>query len=154
MSAGLSLSSAVQVFPCPSCNQTINTSMQQCAFCSAPIDPVAAQASAEATSTISRACSDASYLKIMAGCALGFFGLRFVPLLMQLGWLGFTFLEVAIPFMCIRWWIKYGRIQTTDPDFAAAKLNASYVTGGALLIVLFLLTGRLVLHNFGAEIHN
>lgn len=154
MSAGLSLSSAVQVFPCPNCNQTINTSMQQCAFCSAPIDAVAAQASAEATAKISRACSDASYLKIMAGSVLGFFGLRFVPLLMHIGWLGFNFLAIAIPFMCIRWWIKYGRIQTTDPDFADAKLSASYVTGGTLLLFLFLATGRIVLHNFGVEINN
>jgi hypothetical protein len=52
---------------------------------------------------------------------------------MHIGWLGFTFLEFAIPFMCIRWWVKYGRIQTTDPDFANATLSASYVTGGTLL---------------------
>jgi hypothetical protein len=151
MAETLSLSSAVQVFPCPNCNETINTSMQQCTFCSAPIDPIAAQASAEATAKISRACSDASYLKIMAGCALGFFGLRFVPLLMQIGWLGFNFLAIAIPFMSIRWWVKYGRIKTSDPDFVQAKLSASYVTGGLVILFLFLLTGRIVIHNFGVE---
>ena len=150
----LNLTSAVSVFPCPNCRETINTSVSRCPFCSAPIDPIAAQASADATAKISRACSDASYLKIMAGSALGFFGLRFVPLLMHIGWLGFTFLEFAIPFMCIRWWFKYGSIQTGDPDFVDAKLSASYVTGGTILLVAFLLTGRIVLHNFGVEIHN
>jgi len=153
MAEGLSLSSAVQVFPCPKCNETINTSMKQCAFCSTPIDATAAQASAEATSKISRACSDASYLKIMAGAALGFFGLRFVPLLMHIGWLGFNFLAIAIPFMSIRWWIKYGRIKTSDPDFVQAKLSASYVTGGLVILFLALLTGRLVLNNFGFQFH-
>ena len=65
---------------------------------------------------------------------------------MHIGWLGFTFLEVAIPFMCIRWWFKYGPIQTDDPDFVDAKLSASYVTGGAILLVFFLLAGRIFLH--------
>jgi hypothetical protein len=145
MAEGLSLSSAVQVFPCPNCNETINTSMQQCAFCSTPIDRTVALASAAATSKISRACSDASYLKIMTGCALIFFFLRFVPLISQLGFMGFLFLEIAIPVMTIRWWIKYGRIQTDDPDFPEAKLTATYVAGGVFLFLLFLATKQLVL---------
>ena len=65
MSDGLGLSARVGVFPCPNCQETINTSMQVCSFCSAPIDPAAAAASAEAFARVNQACSDASYLKIM-----------------------------------------------------------------------------------------
>jgi hypothetical protein len=72
MAGTLSLSSTVQVFPCPNCSETINTSVQQCPFCSAPIDRATAEQSAAATSRISQACSDASYLKIMLGIMIPF----------------------------------------------------------------------------------
>ncbi len=153
MAEDFRLSSAVQVFPCPNCNETINTSMQQCTFCSAPIDPAAAQQAAEKTAKISQACSDASYLKIMAGCALTFFISRFFPFLSLVGIVGFAFLEIAIPVMTIRWWLKYRSIKTDDPDFVQAKLSASYVGGGALLFLLFVLTGRVVIHAMGFEFH-
>jgi hypothetical protein len=145
MTEGLSLSSEVRVFPCPNCRQTINTSMQKCAFCSMPIDRAVARASAAATSRISRACNDASYLKIMAGCALIFFFLRFVPLITPVGFMGFLFLEFAIPVMTVRWWIKYGRIQTDDPDFSDARLNATYVAGGVFLFLLYIATKQFFL---------
>ena len=72
MAGPLRLSSTVEVFPCPNCHETINTSDRQCPHCSTPIDPAAAQSAAAATTRISQACSDASYLKIM-GWTLGSF---------------------------------------------------------------------------------
>jgi hypothetical protein len=50
---------AVHVFPCPNCRETINTSMQQCQFCGAAIDAAAAEQAAAHTSRISDAVSDA-----------------------------------------------------------------------------------------------
>ena len=47
--------SSVQVFPCPNCKETINTSMQQCQFCGTSIDHAAAEQSAAATSRVSAA---------------------------------------------------------------------------------------------------
>ena len=81
MAGSLSLSAAVQVFPCPHCQETINTSVQQCPFCSVPIDHAAAELSAAATSKISQACSDASYLKIMLGILIPFAATIFFPFL-------------------------------------------------------------------------
>jgi hypothetical protein len=144
MASGLSLSSEVQVFPCPNCKETINTSMQTCAFCSASIDTAAAIESAAETSRISHACSDASYLKIMCGTAIAFFFLRFVPLVMHIGWFGLTFLQVAVPVMTIRWWFKYGSIRTNDPDYAQARLSATYVTAGAGLLLIYTVLGLFV----------
>lgn len=128
MSPSLSLTSAVAVLPCPNCQETINTSMQVCPFCSVPIDRDAAEVSAAATSKISQACSDASYLRIILGLLIPFGVGIFFPFLGLLGMGGFVFIKYALPVMIIRWWIKYGRIRTTDPDFAAAggppmKLN-------------------------------
>lgn len=124
---------SVHVFPCPSCKETINTSMQQCRFCGTPIDSAAAEQSAAATSRISAAVSDASYLKIMAWFLLTFFGLMFIPLLGLIGIVGLLFVTYALPVMSIRWWIKYGSIKTDDADFPRARRTAIIVTAIAFL---------------------
>jgi hypothetical protein len=135
MAGSLSLSSSVSVFPCPNCRETINTSMRQCSFCSTPIDQASAEASAAETSRISQACSDASYLKIMAWTLLSFLALYLFPFLGLAGMVGYTFLVFAIPFMVIRWWVKFGSIKTGDPDFRTAKRAAIVV--GIVALILF-----------------
>ena len=137
MSGTLSLSSSVGVFPCPHCHETINDSVSVCPFCSAPIDRAAAQAAAAKTSRISQACSDGSYLKVMAWSQLTFAGLMLVPFLGLAGIVGVWFLRVAIPIMVIRWWIRFGKIKTTDPDFTRAR-NATFFAAAAV-VVSFLL---------------
>jgi hypothetical protein len=137
MAEGFSLSSAVQVFPCPNCNKTINTSMQQCTFCSTPIDHTAAEASADATARISQACSDASYLKIMLSILIPFGAIIFFPFLGLAGLVGFVFIKYALPVMIIRWWIKYGRIKATDSDYRSARKTAMLVSVVSFLILLF-----------------
>jgi predicted amidophosphoribosyltransferase len=52
-----------RVFQCPNCKETIDTLSRQCRFCSAPIDPIAAQAAADAMAKENKAQSDASYRK-------------------------------------------------------------------------------------------
>ena len=138
MAGSLSLSSTVHVFPCPNCQETINTSVQQCPFCSAPIDRAAAEQSAAATSKISQACSDASYLKIMLGILLPFGAMIFFPFLGLAGIVGFVFIKYAVPIMTIRWWIKYGRIKATDPDYRSARKTATLVSAVSFLVLLFL----------------
>ena len=138
MSSGLSLSTAIAVFPCPNCNETINTSMQQCPFCSTAIDRTAAEASEAFTSRVSQACSDASYLKIMLGMLLPFGALMFVPFVSLGGLIGFVLMKYAVPIMTIRWWIKYGRLQTQDPDFRKARKTTIWVGIISLLTLLFL----------------
>ncbi|MBB5316925.1 hypothetical protein [Tunturibacter empetritectus] len=138
MAQSLSLSSVVSVFPCPNCKETINTSMQQCSFCHTPIDRSAAEQSAAITSTISQACSDASYLKVMLGILIPFGALIFFPFLGLAGLIGFVFIKYAVPVMAIRWWVKYGRIKTTDPDFRRARGIVIPVSAISLIILLFL----------------
>lgn len=138
MAGPLSLSSTVEVFECPKCFETINTSIRTCPFCASPIDADSAQAAGAATSRISQACSDASYLKIMSWTLFTFFLLLFLPLIGMAGYLGMWFLRFAIPVMSVRWWIKFGRIQTADPDFKRARnlATASTVLGALLLLGL------------------
>ncbi|WP_158790557.1 hypothetical protein [Granulicella sp. L60] len=112
--------------------------MQQCSFCHTPIDQASAEQSAAITSTISQACSDASYLKIMLGILIPFGVLTFFPFLGLAGMVGFVFIKYAVPVMTIRWWIKYGRIKTADPDFRRARGIVIPVTAIALIILAFL----------------
>jgi len=127
--SSLSFNSAVKVFPCPSCRETINTSMQQCPFCSAPVDHDAAEAAAALTSRISSAVSDASYLRIAGGVLLGFFFLRFVPIIGGMCGIAYLVLTIGVPIGCIRWWVKYGSIHTTtDPDYAPARNRAMLIS--------------------------
>jgi hypothetical protein len=137
MAGTLSLSSTVRVFPCPNCRETINTSVQHCPFCSTPIDRAAAEQSAAATSRISQACSDASYLKVMLGILIPFGILIFFPFLGLAGMVGFVFIKYAVPVMTIRWWIKYGRIKTTDRDYSSARGTVILVSAISFLVLLF-----------------
>ena len=137
MSPSLGLSGTVAVFPCPTCQETINTSMQQCPFCGTAIDHAVAGASATETSKISRACSDASYLKIMLGILIPFGALVFFPFLGLAGLVGFVFIKYAIPVMAIRWWIKYGRMKSQDLDLRKARKTVIVVSAVSLVVLLF-----------------
>jgi hypothetical protein len=110
--------------------------MQQCPFCSNPIDHAAAEAAAAETSRISQACSDASFLKIMLGLLLPFAGLIFFPFLGLAGLTGFVLMKYAVPVMTIRWWIKYGRLKSDDPDLRKARKTVIWVSVISLLILL------------------
>jgi hypothetical protein len=140
----LSFAPTIKVFPCPNCRETINTSMQQCSFCGTPIDAAAAEASAEFTSRVSAAVSDASYLSILGFALISFFVILFIPLLGLMGAVGLWFLRIAIPVMVVRWWIRYGKLKTTDPDFTKARRRAIIVS----TVAVFLLcdTGYTVIH--------
>ena len=109
------------IFECPACKQTIDTSSTQCRFCSAPVDPVAAQAAAEKMAKLNQACSDASYLRTAAISIFVFFGVMFIPFVSLLGLVGYYFLLIAVPVLAIRWWVKFGRIQADDSDFRRAR---------------------------------
>jgi hypothetical protein len=138
MTGLLSLSPIVAVFPCPNCRETINTSVARCPYCSTPIDEAAAKASAAEMSNISQACSDASYLKVMLGILIPFGVATFFPFLGLFGLAGFIFIKYALPIMLIRWWIKYGRIKTMDPDFRTARNTTTAVSVSSALVLVFL----------------
>jgi hypothetical protein len=128
--------SGVRVFECPNCRQTINTSLTQCPYCSAPVDAQAAEAAAEVTSKVSQACSDASYVRILAGSLIGFWLLAFVPFMGLVGLVGYYVLLVLVPVLAIRWWVRFSSLRSEDPDYRRAKRNV----GIALVIwVVFLL---------------
>jgi len=148
MAGSLSLmSQQARVFQCPKCKETIDTSEPECRFCHAPIDEGAAEAAAEVMAKVNQACSDASYLKVMAIAVLVTFVLSFVPFVSFLGTCALIFLLFAVPIMLVRWWVKFGSLQTSEQDFSRARgIVIGISIPGALLpfIGLFLLFGMFV----------
>jgi hypothetical protein len=111
--------------------------MATCAYCGTPVDSAAAATAADNFARVNQSISDASYLKIMAGCAGTFFLIIFVPFLSLLGLFGFRFLEIAIPLMAIRWWVKYRTLTSPDPEFRRARRIALLVGIGSIIVDLF-----------------
>jgi len=142
MAGNLSLvssGSSVGIFECPNCKQTIDTSAAQCRFCSALIDPAAAEAAAAKMSKINQASSDASFLRTMAISMLVFLGIMFVPFMGLFGICGYYFLVFAVPFMTIRWWVRFYAIRADDFDFKRARTTVIVVSVLCLLPLLKLL---------------
>ena len=131
MAGSLSLtstSSNAGIFECPVCKQTIDASSTKCRFCSATIDLAAAEVAAEKMAKINQACSDASFLRTMAISILVFLGVMFIPFMTWLGICGYYFLMFAVPFMTVRWWIKFGALIADDRDFKRARTTVIVVS--------------------------
>ncbi len=138
MSNSLSITSDLdkaKIFECPNCKQTIDTASPQCRFCSASIDPQAAEAAAVRMARINRACSDASYLKIAALCAPAFLLIFFIPFMTLLGELGLIFLALAVPVWIALWCFRFLRVQTDDLDFRQAKRTVFIVAVAWAILV-------------------
>jgi hypothetical protein len=105
------------------------------------IDPKLAEAAADTMAKINQACSDASYLRIMAGSILVFLLLSLLPLVGFAATIGFYFLVVAVPIMTIRWWIKFGRLTSDESDWRRAKRTA-LISIGIWVIFVILLVAR------------
>ncbi len=135
--ASSSLTPEIRIVPCSACGQTINTSMTQCRFCGEPLDAEAAAIAADQFALVNQAISDASFLRIMAGTEMTFFVLRFVPFLAGLGGLGYLVLLLALPGMTARWWLRFGKLSSSDAEFIAARQNSLlYGVGGTVFFVL------------------
>ena len=116
------------IFECTNCRQTIDSSALQCRFCSAPVDPAAAEEAAEKMSRVNQACSDASFLRTAAISMLVFLGVMFIPFMGLLGICGYYFLVFAVPFLAIRWWVRFRGIRESDPDFKRARITVTVVS--------------------------
>ena len=96
------------------------------------IDRQAASAAAEVQDKANQAYSDASYLRTASIAMFVFLGLSFIPLIPAVYW-GFLGAFGAVIVMVIRWQVRFGKLQTSDPDYRLAKSRKN------LALVLWLL---------------
>jgi NADH:ubiquinone oxidoreductase subunit 6 (subunit J) len=95
--------------------------MERCRYCSAPVDQQSAATAAEIQSKVNMACSDASFLRTAAATVFVLLGLSLLPFISLITYLGSIFIFLAVLVMVIRWQIKFGSLQTGDPDYQRAK---------------------------------
>jgi hypothetical protein len=98
--------------------------------------PRAAEVAAEKMAKVNQACSDASFLRTMAFAFLVFIGVMFIPFMGLLGVAGYWFLMFAVPFMTIRWWIRFDAIRADDHDFKRARITVVIISALYLLPLL------------------
>lgn len=144
-------SEGLDVFECPNCKETINTSADVCRFCGARINHEAAQKAARLLATVDQACSDASVLRYTAIPALclplgTLIGVARNPrFIQQVGlrnaFLGFCVLVVAVsspfPIWSLSWWRKNANLTSDDADFQKARgtvRTAALVAIAALIV--------------------
>lgn len=108
-------------FPCPSCGEIIGANATRCRYCSVEIDPQAAQAAAGLQQRVNEACNDASMARNVASVMWVAFAMQF--LFAMIGRLAFIGMMLAVPILLIKWQVRFGRLQTNDPDFKAARRN-------------------------------
>src|SRR5262249_23242428 len=90
--------SAPRVFACPNCGEMINTSMAQCAYCNAPVDPQWAAWAANAQATIAGAFNYANNIMNVARALVVTFVASLIPFLGFAGW-AFLIMLCALPIM-------------------------------------------------------
>ena len=140
------LTKDARIFPCPSCGEMIYSDAEQCRFCSATIDRNAAMSGAELQGKVNTACNQAKLVRNAAAVMWIFLALSVVPF-MPFGW-GFRILFLVIPVWLIYWQVKFGKLETVDPDYKTAKrdrLIALLIWLPALALEVLVLAARLIL---------
>lgn len=123
----------VRVFACPACGQTIALGSERCRFCSAAIDPKAAEAAADLLERVDRACSEAEEIHSIIepneeDCD---------PLTGKTDDAGLF----VSPFLIFRWWYRFGSVRANDEDLICARkyMTKYALYWGALLGVIMVL---------------
>jgi hypothetical protein len=108
-------------FRCPSCREYINTDMAECRYCSAPVDPAIAAQLAGRQRAVNEAVSEAGFLRAYGRTCAGAFLISFLPLARCVAFPVFLVTAVILPFLLVRWRVRYWPLNFPDPDFKEAR---------------------------------
>jgi hypothetical protein len=134
-----------QVFACPKCGEMINTSMAQCAYCNAPVDPQWAAWASAAQTTIASGFNHANNIMLAARALTVLFLASFLPCGGFVAGIGFYILLLAFPTLVLIWFSKYQwglqGIDKNHDDLKQARrriMRASIIWGVMLFLRLLL----------------
>lgn len=137
--------SELQVFACPKCGEMINTSMVQCAYCNAPVDPQWARWASIAQATIASAFNHANNIMLAAYALIVLLVASFIPCGGFVAGIGFNILILAFPILVLIWFSKYQwglqGIDKNHNDLKQARqriMRASIIWGVMLFLRLSL----------------
>lgn len=106
--------------------------MKECRYCSWAVDPGVAQVIADKQQAANQAVSDASYLRTAAIAMYVFLALSVVPFVPVVS-VAFVIVFVVVVVLVIRWRVKFGGLNATDPDYQAAR--SSWMTSLIMMIL-------------------
>jgi hypothetical protein len=126
-----------RTFPCPSCREIIDTTMQSCRFCGVAIDPAEAAKAATLQERVQKACGQASSIRITARAMPVLFFLSFLPIVSILGLAGTAATLLLVPLTVIQWRSRFGKLESPDPDLPRARsaVKEAVVVWAAMLMV-------------------
>jgi hypothetical protein len=122
----------MRVFSCPACGETIALGCERCRFCSVVIDQQQASAAADLMDRVNLACSEADEIRALMGKDESMLDISPVR--------NRSRLELyLVPFLLIRWWVRFGALKADDEDLNKARGDMkSFALFGAfgLLVIL------------------
>jgi hypothetical protein len=114
----------IQVIRCPHCKEYIDARSAHCRFCRGYIDTLTTQVSAELQERVNAAYNDGLTVRNTAGVCLILAVIQLVkPLLGLFTEIALLCVFVAVPVMLVKWQLRFGQLQTDDPDYPQAKKN-------------------------------
>ncbi|MGE0129746.1 MAG: hypothetical protein AB7U82_16825 [Blastocatellales bacterium] len=129
-----------QVFACPKCREMINTSMTQCAYCNAPVDPQWASWAANAQTTISSAFNHANNIMLAARGMAVLLVASYFPCGGNIAAIALWAMIFVFPILVLIWFSKYQwSLQGIDKNHDDLKqsrrriLKASIVYGVTII---------------------
>jgi hypothetical protein len=126
--------SDMQVFACPKCGEMINTSMAQCVYCNAPVDPQWAMWASKAQGTIASAFNHANNIMLaargMAVLALA----SFFPCGGNIAAIAMIAMIFVFPVLVLIWFSKYQwDLQGIDKNHDDLKQSRSRILKAAIV---------------------
>jgi len=95
------------VFACPKCGEMINTSMTQCAYCNAHVDPQWAMWASNAQATIASGFNHANNIMLAARGLIALFLASFIPCGGFVAGFGLNIMLLAFPILVLIWFSNY-----------------------------------------------
>ena len=133
-----------RIFPCANCGEMIYSDSATCRFCSAPVDPQAAETAADNQKKVNNAVNLSKWIRNTAGVL---WILVAVGLFAGIAQLGAFALDFGIPVSLIYWQITFGGLKTADADFAKTKrdrLIALLLWLGACIIQVLIIVAQVL----------
>ena len=142
------------MFRCPSCNEVVTVDFEQCKYCSQPFDRHLVGNEVAKFKHVSHAVSEANAIQSF-NAALVIVGLLCVYILLSATALRRSYIHI-LPYggviWVISWFIRFGRLESKDPDLAPARVAmkrsllmwsiAILVYSGCIVWVLLMFSGR------------
>ncbi|HEX7727608.1 MAG TPA: hypothetical protein VF392_01130 [Terracidiphilus sp.] len=126
---------------CPNCKALMEGEAKVCRACGLPTDWKRKQESEEEKKRVKKAGDQAYAMMLLSFCLVPFFLMRYLPFVAIAGAVGFLLVLVSVPTWAIRWWDRFGKIESTSAEYAKAKKTVLLigVLTASLTLVLFVL---------------